>query len=73
MLRTLTANVVRDTAVVIAHVSTVKNCPSVQKARSWLSLVTKETQMTLKGRVQYKWVVEQQFPSLITTCFWEGS
>lgn len=50
-MRTVTANVVRDTAVLIEHVSTAKNCLNVWRARSWLRLVTKEMQITLKNRV----------------------
>lgn len=45
----MTANVVRDTAVLIVHVSTAKNCLNVRRARSWLRLVTKAMQITLKN------------------------
>lgn len=59
--RTMTADVIKDTAVLTVHVSTARNCLSVQQARSWWSLVTKETLMTLKYRVQYKWLLSSSF------------
>lgn len=56
----MTADVIRDTAVLIVHVSTARSCLNVPRARSWLSVVSKEMQMTLKVGVQYKWLAEQQ-------------
>lgn len=44
-----TASVLRDSVVLIGPVPPARKL-NVQRARSWLGWVTKETQMSLKGK-----------------------